>query len=272
MVIKCEDSCIPRVKAYIGEDKWKCIYLYMDMLEYQAQGPNFGLWIFKDKALICGTAYQYYNALHIYCKGHPPTDDVVRLINELSPKCITGEKSLIKTIMPRLNGMYRLELSHIITINHTLKEGKKLPFIQACEEDVPKIAELMMKDKIYSSVYTYDELCQQMEEGIRLGKRRVYILRDKTGNLLVSGGTFVEAPDIVIYGGLIVDQRARGLGYGSMTAIHIANLMINEGKKVVGLVSIENEASVIMHRKIGYEFLGINARLLKDHTAEGENI
>ena len=153
----------------------------------------------------------------------------------------------------------------MVTINHAIEERKQYPIVRATESDVPEIAAIMMDDQVYNKVYTYDSLCRQMTDGIKSGKRRIYILRDQSGNLLAADGTYVEAPDIVIISGLIVARKVKGLGFGSIMLTYVSNVIREEGKQVVAFIGVENESSIITHKKLGYEFLGKNMRLLKLH-------
>ena len=140
MILKCDDGSIPSIVEYIDQDKWKCVYLYADMLEFRTQGENFGLWVFQNENVIQGVAYRYYDTLHFYSRNHVSVTDMVSLINELSPKCITGEEWLIEAVVPQLGNKYRLEVNHIITLSHVLEERKKFSFTRASVDDVPEIA------------------------------------------------------------------------------------------------------------------------------------
>ena len=264
MLIKCDDSYIPQVKEYIGEDTWKCFYLYADMLEYRTVGADFGLWIHKKDDRIHAVAYRYYDTLHLYSRGQTINHEIISLIEELHPKCITGSQDIISQITAILRDAYTEELSHVITIDHLLGEKTRFSFMKASEADVPEIAEIMMEEEVYNHVYTYEDICRQMADGIRSGKRRVFIVRDRSGRLLASIGTYVETPEVVLIGGLIVNKKIKSIGLGPAITAYIWNLVFKEGKRGIALVSVNNHDSLVMSQKMGFTFMGSYARLLRN--------
>ena len=264
MILKCDDSYIPQVVEYIGEDKWQCLYLYADMLEYRTEGNQFNLWIFKNEDEIDSVAYRYYDTIHFYSRNQTVNDEMISLINELQPKCITGSQDMMDQIKNRLTTAYTEELSYVFTIDHLIEEKRKLPVVEATEADVPEIAEIMMEEEVYSHVYSYDDICRQMTDRIRIGKGRVFILRDKSGHILASSGTYVETLDIVLTGGLIVSKKVKGFGFGPAMATYVWNLIFREGKQAIGLESLDNEDSKVMNQKLGYTIIGVVARLLRN--------
>lgn len=264
MIITCNDSYIPQVKEYIGEDKWKCFYLYADMLEYRTVGSDFGLWIHKKDDRIRAVAYRYYDTLHLYSRGWTVDHEIISLIEELHPKCITGSQDIISQIKAILKDTYTEELSHVITIDHLLGEKMRFSFTKASEADVPEIAEIMMEEEVYNHVYTYEDICRQMADGIKSGKRRVFIVRDKSGRLLASSGTYVETPEVVLIGGLIVNKKIKSFGLGPVITAYIWNLVFKEGKRGIALVSVNNHDALVMSQKMGFTFMGLYARLLKN--------
>lgn len=262
MIQQCDDSFIPAAVEYIGSDKVKCPYLYADILQYRTQGENFNLWVLLNKNAIQGLVYRYYDTIHLYCKDELVVTDMGNLINGISPNCISGEEWLIEKLIPQLKDPYRLEIQHIVTIDHMLEEKIRLPFVRATESDVPELAAVMMEDKVFYQVYTYDNLCRQMKDGISTGQRRVYILKDRLNKVLASISIYAETSDIVILGGLIVSQRAKGRGFGPIALTFASNLLLTEGKQIAGFVNIENDDSVIMHKEMGFKFIGKHVKLL----------
>ena len=263
MIILCDDSYIPQVKEYIGEDTWKCFYLYADMLEYRTVGSDFGLWLQKKDDGIHAVAYRYYDTIHLYSKDCTVDHEIIALIEKIQPKCITGSQDIISQIKAILRDVYTEELSHVITIDHLLGEKMRFPFTEALEADVPEIAEIMMEEEVYNHVYTYEDICRQMADGIKSGKRRVFIVRDKSGRLLASSGTYVETPEVVLIGGLIVNKKIKSVGLGPAITAYIWDLVFKEGKRGIALVSANNHDSLVMSQKMGFTFMGAYARLLK---------
>lgn len=263
MIKKCDDSYISRVVDYIGDDKLQYFYLYADLKEFGTQGNDFGLWICCEGDQIQGVVYRYYDTVHLYRRQTELIDGLLELIEELNPYCITGPQTLIDQLKDNLKGSYNEEIQCVITIDHLLEGILKRPYVEAKLEDVPEIASIMMEEEVYNHVYTYESLCRQMQDGIRNRKRRIYLLRDRKGLLLAASGIYVETEKEAAISGLISNKRVHGLGFGPSITAYVWNLVFMEGKRGVGFINIENTEAMEMNRKLGYEFLGTYARLVR---------
>lgn len=264
MTIQCDNSYVPQVVEYIGEGKYQCFYLYMDLLEYGAQGPDVGLWISGDGEEIQGVAYRYFDTLHLYSRGRFPTHDALGLIDELRPKCVTGSQDTIDHIRDKTKDRYAYELSHIITARKYMDGKSDLAVAEAGEADIPEIAALMMKEPIYNSVYTYESLCEQLKNRLETGFGRLFIMRDETGRLVATNATSAETEELAVISGLVTDTELRGRGLGRAITASTWNLVRREGKRGLAFLGAENENTIALHKKMGYEFLGLYARLLRE--------
>lgn len=264
MTIQCDNSYIPEVLEYIGEGRYQCFYLYMDLLEYGAHGPDVGLWLCGDEEEIKGVAYRYFDTLHLYSRDIFPAHDALGLVDELRPKCVTGSQANIDRIYGRTKDYYVCELSHIITTRRYMEGKCELAVREAGEEDIPEVAALMMKEPIYSSVYTYESLCRQLTDRMRTGFGRLFVMRDETGRLAAANATSAETRDMAVISGLVTDPELRGRGLGRAITASTWNLVRREGKRGLAFLGAENESTVALHKKMGYEFLGLYARLLRE--------
>lgn len=265
MIIQSDDSNIPEVLEYIGEEgKRQCFYLYADLLECGTRGPDFGLWICKDGVEIKGVAYRYYDALHLYSQHVFPIEDALMLIRELNPKNITGPQKSLDQLREQMGDGYKYELSHIVMADHLLKCKSNLNVTLAHEEDIPEIAAIMMDDPIFNPVYTYERLCQQMADRLKMGLGRLFVLRDSSGRVLASTEINVETKELAVIGGTIANEQVRGLGLGIALIAYTWNLVLGEGKRGLSFVSTENTDVVAIDRKLGFKFLGLYARLLRN--------
>ena len=266
MLKKCDDSFIPRVTEYIGEDKVMCFYLYMDLLECGAECDGLGLWICEDAdGGLEAVAYRYYDALHIYSRGLCPADELLPLIRELDPKVITGKQENIDLLRKGLDsGKYTYELSHIITADKLMDGKSDLAVQPAGEVDVPEIASLMMKEHIYNTVYTYDGLCESLVRRIREGFGRLFVMRTEDGRLAATNALSAESKEFAVINGLVTDPEIRGRGLGRAITASTWNLVKNEGKRGLAFLGADNENTLSLHRKMGYTFLGLYARLIRE--------
>ena len=266
MLKKCDDSYIPRVVEYIGDDKVMCFYLYMDLIECGTQDDGLGLWVCEnDMGGLEAVMYRYYDALHLYSRGTCPTDAVLELIAAIDPKVVTGTPRIIDALVPRLpEGKYTCELSHIITADKLMDGKSDLAVQPAGEADVPEIASLMMKEHIYNTVYTYDGLCQSLVRRIREGFGRLFVMRTDEGRLGATNALSAETDEFGVINGLVTDPDMRGHGLGRAITASTWNLVKNEGKRGLAFLGADNENTLSLHRAMGYTFLGLYARLIRE--------
>jgi len=266
MLKRCDDSRVRPVVDYIGEDKVICFYLYMDLLECGTQGDGVGLWVSEDGAgAISAVMYRYYDALHIYSRTGCPVEDAVQLISELDPKVVTGRQEDIDRLAARLpQGKYAYELSHIITADKLMDGKSDLEVQPAGEADVPEIASLMMTEHIYNTVYTYDGLCQALVRRIREGFGRLFVMREADGRLVATNALSAETEEFAVINGLVTDPEMRGRGLGRAITASTWNLVKNEGKRGLAFLGADNENTLSLHRRMGYTFLGLYARLIRE--------
>ncbi len=266
MLKKCDDSYIPRVTEYIGRDKVICFYLYMDLLECGTQGDGLGLWVCEDgDGRLSAVMYRYYDALHLYSRGAFPKEDALALIARLDPKVVTGTQEIIDPLRDTLPaGRYTYELSHIITADKLMDGKSELAVQPAGEADVPEIAALMMKEHIYNTVYTYDGLCESLVRRIREGFGRLFVMRTADGRLVATNALSAETDELAVINGLVTDPAMRGHGLGRAITASTWNLVKLEGKRGLAFLGADNENTLSLHRRMGYTFLGLYARLIRE--------
>lgn len=267
MLKKCDESYIPRVVEYIGADKVLCFYLYMDLLECGATADGLGLWVCEDEnGAPQAVMYRYYDALHLYSHGLCPREETLSVIRALDPKVITGTQTIIDDLRDGLDaGRYAYELSHIITADKLMDGKSSLAVQPAGEADVPEIAALMMKEHIYNTVYTYDSLCESLIRRIREGFGRLFVMRTEEGRLVATNALSAESEEFAVINGLVTDPDMRGHGLGRAITASTWNLVRNEGKRGLAFLGAENENTLSLHRRMGYTFLGLYARLIREN-------
>lgn len=222
-----------------------------------------GLWISEDEKGINGVAYRYLDTLHLYSKNQFPLREVLELIEELQPKCIYGPLASVEPLCNQLKEDYVCELNHIITIDHLTQGNSNLEVQLAEEKDIPEIVTLMMKDPIYYSVYTHEILEYQWRERIRAGFSRLFLLRNEFEKVIATNATTAETDTMVVIGGIMTDPDLRRQGLGRVITASAWNLVLNEEKRGLSFLLVDNQNTIILHRKMGFDFLGLYARLLR---------
>lgn len=265
MLKRCDDNWIQPVVDYIGEDRVKCFYLYIDIKECGTQKEGVGLWLdLNEDGSINAVLYRYYDTLHLYSRGAFPVEAALSLAAELDPKVITGEMEAIRALRERLSGSYAYEESYIITAEKYMDGKSNLEVTEAGAADVPEIAALMMKAEIYYSVYTYDSLVKQLYDRVRDGFGHLYAMRDDTGRLVATNATNAESEDMAVISGLVTDPEMRGRGLGRAITASTWNMVKRAGKQGIAFLGADNENTLSLHRKMGYTFHGLYARLIRE--------
>ena len=262
-IFSSDNSNIPFITEYIGDDKYKCFYLYMDMIKYGTKYPDMELWISKRDDEINGVAYRYMETIHLYSKERFPLSNAIKLIKQYHPKCITGPKESIDHLYSYMQGEYVYELNYIITTDHLISEAQDLNVSVAKEKDVADIVALMMKDRVYFSVYTETSLEYQIRDRIKTRFGRFFLLRDEHGRLMAANATQAETKTMAVVGSLITDPDLRGRGLGRAITASTWNRIFCEGKKGLAYILADNVPSVVLHQKMGFNFFGTYARLLR---------
>lgn len=262
---ECNESDIGKVLDYIGDDKLLCFYLYMDVLECGIEDEGLGLWVSECNDDIHAVMYQYYDCLHIFSrKKDVPVNNVIKLIKQIHPKVIVSSENVIDTLKCELDqNEYMYELNHIITTDVLMKENDDISIASATKKDVPEIAEMMMKDPIYNSVYTYEKLCGDLVRRFETGFGRMFVIRDENNKLVCANATYAETDDLAVIGGLVTDPASRGKGLGAAITANTWNAVLREGKRGLAFLLDGNDKTINLHKKLGYDFIGTSARLIR---------
>lgn len=264
MLIKCNDHDINRVIDYIGNDKTLCFYMYMDILECGTEAEGLGLWISESNNNIKMICYRYYDCLHVFSREGCIVDDIINLVDEISPKVIVGSEEDIEKIKRVVDDTYIYELNHIITAEKMMDSELDVEICIAEEKDVSEIASLMMKDPIYNHVYSYDKLSGDLLRRLKDGFGRLFAIRDAEGKLVATNATYAETDDMAVIGGLVTDPDMRGKGLGRAITASTWNLIKREGKQGLAFLMSDNTKTINLHKKMGYTFIGKSARLVKN--------
>ena len=263
MLKKLDKTQVQRVLDYIGDDYVQCFYMYMDIIECGVEDDGLGLWVEEENEEIRCVYYRYYDCIHIFsregCCSH-----AMELIEEIQPKVISSSEVIIDELRKQLpEDDYLYELNHIITATKELDGGRELDIKEAVEADVPEIAALMLKADIFSDVYDYEGLCESLTRRLNEKFGRLFLVRDESGKIIATNATNAETDKIAVVGGLVTDPDMRGQGLGRAITASTWNLVRREGKQGLAFLITDNEKTISIHRKMGFDFIGYSARLIR---------
>ena len=267
MILECSKKDISSVIEYIGDEKLQCFYLYMDLLTIGIDNKNYRLWKIINNGEICCIAYQYYDCLHIFSKQEKCCDELIELIDNINLKVITGQEPVIKQIMLILENKgskFKYEENHTITISKLLPENNEIEINSANINDLEEIVNLLLKSEVYSKVYSYESLYKTMKERMISNNSRVLIIRNDEGKIIATTSTNIETSELAVIGGNMVDPSMRRKGLSSAITSKIWNDVKREGKTGLAFLTKGNNAVIAMHKKMGYDFIGISTRIIID--------
>ena len=252
------------VLKHIGDDRAMCFYLYMDLEECGCEDDGLGLWVSQDGDDIKFVIYKYYETVHLYGDVNDIDDEVIAKIKECEPRLLYGSVEVIEKLCDVFSvDKSEIERNHVITIDKFLSKDtdENNGISLATKEDIPTIAELMLKDEIYKKVYEYDKLCVELERRLESGFGRLFTIK-RDGKILAANATYAETKDLGVIGGLITDPAARGQGLGAIITASTWDRVLRDGKQGLAFLEADNEKTINLHKKLGYIFLGVTARII----------
>lgn len=223
---------VDEVLKYLKKNIQECVYLYIDVSVYRLKNPNMTVWINKKEGQLNTVVMKYFDSFQIF-SAYDDWDEqgVLDLILEHGVTTVLGKKSMIERLFPKLNDIYTVAYG-IVVKEDKYKDFKQFDQIeQAAVSDVREIAELMCTDEEFSSNYTVEILAQQLEDRMKTGMGRNFIIR-KEGRIVAHVGVFAETEDVAVESGLIVSKDAGKNLYGLIIHEFIKKQLISEGKEV----------------------------------------
>ena len=247
--IKKEEESI--IINYIGDDYYKCIYLYLDLKRYGLLNPNVKTWIQEDdNHKITSVVLKYYTGMHIYSKNNNYNlKDISQLILLERPTMICGEAEIIEDIFKYMNcDYYNIEKGWVRELSK-IDNDERESITKAEKDDFNQIAELLYNDEDLGSSYELEELSKQLYERNKEGFVRNYVIKDND-RVVSHAGTGAEDEKLGMLAYVITDPNYRGKGYAKKLCKAVCQDLIEEGKKVY-LINYSNE-STALYDKIGF--------------------
>ena len=240
-----------RIINYIGNNYYRCIYLYLDFKKFNKTNPNIKTWIQEneDNEITC-VILKYYTGLHIYSKDKDyDLEEISQLIYSENPTMICGEKKTIEDIYRFVyDNKYLIETGWVRELD-AIESGDYNDVVPAQKNDFKQIAKLLYEDEDLGSSYELKDLEEQLYERNKEGYGRNYVIKD--GDRVIShAATGAEDDRLGMLAYVITDPQFRGKGYAKKVCKSICQDLISEGKKVY-LINYSNE-STALYDKIGF--------------------
>lgn len=253
MIIDClENSYQKIIEEYIGDNYYKCLYLYLDLKKYGFSNTNINTWMqVKDNKEITTVILMYYTGMHVFSLKHDyDVQELCEFIREEKPAIICGEKVIISNIYNNLGiADYNVEFGWVRELNSIVTFDKEW-VEKAKEEDFYKIAKLLYEDEDLGSSYKLEELKNQMYERNKEKYARNYIIKDEN-EIICHAGTGAENEKVAMLSYVITNPKYRNKGYAKKICSAVCEDLIKEKKKVY-LINYSTE-STALYDKIGFK-------------------
>lgn len=248
------------VLRYIGAERGKCLYMYMDICKFGIGTPEISVWMQKRSGEIVSLMMQYHNGFHIYSRNdNCIVDEIVDLISTQTPTMICGTKKIIECLAARLPE-YAVEYGEVSRLEADVANGSNDDVRLARDVDFGQVGRMLKDDDDYGAAFTCEELENQFRSRQETGLSRSYVLR-KNDDVLAHVATGAESCDTATISGVIVNRMYRRKGFALKVLSAICSDLQKEGKAVYSIYYVPQSAS--LHRKVGFVKYCDWARLYK---------
>ncbi|WP_407421284.1 GNAT family N-acetyltransferase [Methanobrevibacter sp.] len=262
MIIKADGKDMDTILEYIGNDYGKCLYIYIDLKKYGFTNENFNVWIqYNKNGEICCIISEYYKGIQLFSKNYNlVANEISEFILQRNSDVIFGMNEVINRIKEYLPE-FTEELGFVGHLTKSIDLLSNEPYSASLDE-IHEIVELVVSDENIGKPYGFDSLYEQYYSRKVENFGRNFVLRDNSTNEIIThAGTYAELPELAILGGVITSIPYRGHGFSKITLSSLCNELKSEGKEIFSYYYIPSAKN--MHHSIGFEEIGIWAKLIK---------
>ena len=237
------------VLKYIGDNYFKCLYLYIDLTYYSLENGEIKCWVQYDKSnIITLVMLQYHSALHVYSeKIDFNMQELLCHLDKLKFSIICGKAEIIE-IMSMSIPSFESEIGYVGRL-YEIEKFEDNTIELATINDIRDIAEMVYSDEDSGASYNLDDLVEQMTERFIHGFSRNMIIREN-GLIVANTSTGGETEKITTLNNVIVRKGYRRRGLAKRVYLGLCNELLSEGKEVYSIYYVPE--SVALHKKMGF--------------------
>lgn len=251
MIKECDNQRKNEILSYIGNDYYKCLYLYIDMQQYGCSSELTRAWIQENNEEITSVMLSYHTAMHVYSKDlNFDVKELSEFILDKNPSIICASAELIKLLEPMLcsNGFVS-EFGHIGKFVYCEPTQANCDIRLASKDDIYEIAKLLYEDDDIGTSYSLDDLIKQMEERISDGFVRSYVVKENK-KVVAHLGTGAEIDNLCTISYVITAPNYRGRGLSTSLFAYACKQLKSEGRDIYSVYYPENSRR--LHHKMGF--------------------
>lgn len=249
MIVRLTEPEKQDVLRYIGDERGRCLYMYMDILKFGLDGPEVAVWAQRTDGETAALMMKYHNGFHIYAKtSDVDYGEMAGLIRRVGPGLVCGEGHVIQSLSPSLPE-YAAEYGVIYKLGKLRAHADRTRVQTAHSGDFRQVARMLAQDEDYGSGFTPEELEEQFRGRQEAGLSRSLVLRQGR-EVVAHVATGAETADVATVNGLVVEKSLRHQGLATKMMTALCSELQSEGKDVFSIVYVEPSAN--LHRKIGF--------------------
>lgn len=257
---------LTEIKSYFADNYYAAPYLYVNVIKYGLGTENIFTWMDRNNENKIEGIYQlYYDCIHFFTNDiiSYPVEILLNFLKENDHKVIFLNENIGKQIEDKLLNNYSYAINYIMNLDHV---GNGEISENSCEigkrEDIPQIADLLMSDREFYTVYDHKVLLRQLFDRFDSNFSRFFIIRNNN-TIIASCSTKGEIDNFAILGGYIVHPDYRRQGLAEKIVNFACHTLENEGKNRVSFVNSMNVKSLSLHKKMGADVVSTIAKYVR---------
>lgn len=252
MIKLCKEEQKNSILKYIGEDYYKCIYLYMNLEKYGCENENVKVYVAaNEKGETTGVFLKYFNCLHVFSKNEDVfASDIDQVVLLSNPRVMFLSDESQKKMSASWREKYNVFYDTLFEAVRYEDEEDSLELVQASMSELDEIVEFLMSDEFYASIYEKEALKKQMRERMEDNYSRSFVMRND-GKIVFHMATTAELPEFMIGGLGLLHTSMRGQGMGKRSFAKFYNNILCMGVKCYCFPA--DERAYNLHKKLGFK-------------------
>ena len=265
MIVKCNSNQQEyMIEDYIGDEYYKCLYLYMDLKRYGIDSEKIEVYIQLTNGEIEAIFLIYYSCLHVFSRQNAfDLFEFWQYFKKIDFSMIYCERStaeyLWQGLFDEVSPFFDMKFGWVARIDMVDKKDSGKAQV-ATDDDFFQIVSMIYEDEDIGKSYNIKELSRQLVERSKEGFSRNYVIKE--GNLVIAHAcTNAEVEDIAVVAELVVNKEYRRQGYASDIWRSLCGDLISENKMVFSFYY--SDGSRALHKKIGFKEVCVWTKIVK---------
>lgn len=230
-MIELRKSEYKKVLQILEPDIEKCLYIYMNLLNYEKEQSDIAAYV-DDEKKIKLIMVEYHNSFQVFERekvSENIVSEVVDLIKEKKPWMVSGTlsfidylKKFLKEYIYESGGVFFENRYHNVNDNGIICEAKA--------GDAMEIAKLIALDSGLGGHYNLEDLANQFRQRIISGTGRSYVIWEN-GSIVGHTATYAQTDKYAVVSGTIIHPDYREKNYYMMLSNYILRKISEEGIK-----------------------------------------